>query len=655
MANAILMNGKASEPVEVANGIIEQFYSDTDVISAKNFIDFLNKGTFDIGNAISLASSNSSGLISPEFQNENYNIYHNNYWDDNYNYYNNNHNLPYVYLIGSDLVFLLYTQGNTSTTNYSTAILFQIVNNTITVKNAKQIPGRGTHLKVVQMSETKYVVISGGYYTSTATAYYPQATVFNINTSTKTWSMGTSLQFTSGYYYYQVLVGAYKTDSTHVIVFLMDGNNGGQYFPCNYMLTINSDNTITSNGRYLNSSYSANQAQYMYEVLQLADNKYVEVTHYNYPLINIVTTNAASSTRSSYLNLNGTAYTNKTYCYQKVFKYKNWIYIPYYNGSTWTIGSVNCSGSSPTIGTYQALPAAGTNKPIIQQVSENELVAVQYNGTVGYACYMKLNEKGGFDTSSLVLTVNEFVSGLKYLHITNEECGFVLFRTYQYNGTMCVPIAWRNGALSSGKPQYWSLSDANAPYYFTVKKLDNHNSVYLHSELDGNYYHNNFYCDAIYQNGINLIKSNSYCLTKVEQFYNKNLYHLMGAKVNNTTHELILLYRISDTSNVNYRNLYIVAIKCLGGKLYVSAPTKVAMNSETSSRNMDYGNLLQINDTQYIALFNHSNNNLYAKAIKFNPRLVAIPSDETGVMAGITVDQCTPDVQGRIFITGGGK
>lgn len=118
----------------------------------------------------------------------------------------------------------------------------------------------------------------------------------------------------------------------------------------------------------------------------------------------------------------------------------------------------------------------------------------------------------------------------------------------------------------------------------------------------------------------------------------------MGAKVNNTTHELILLYRISDTSNVNYRNLYIVAIKCLGGKLYVSAPTKVAMNSETSSRNMDYGNLLQINDTQYIALFNHSNNNLYAKAIKFNPRLVAIPSDETGVMAGITVDQCTPDV-----------
>ena len=63
MANAILMNGKASEPVEVANGIIEQFYSDTDVISAKNFIDFLNKGTFDIGSAISLASSNSSGLI----------------------------------------------------------------------------------------------------------------------------------------------------------------------------------------------------------------------------------------------------------------------------------------------------------------------------------------------------------------------------------------------------------------------------------------------------------------------------------------------------------------------------------------------------------------------------------------------------------------
>ena len=30
MANAILMNGKASESIDIANGIIEQFYSDTD-------------------------------------------------------------------------------------------------------------------------------------------------------------------------------------------------------------------------------------------------------------------------------------------------------------------------------------------------------------------------------------------------------------------------------------------------------------------------------------------------------------------------------------------------------------------------------------------------------------------------------------------------
>ena len=81
---------------------------------------------------------------------------------------------------------------------------------------------------------------------------------------------------------------------------------------------------------------------------------------------------------------------------------------------------------------------------------------------------------------------------------------------------MCVPIAWGNGALSSGRPQFWTLSDSTSPYYFTVKKLDNHNSVYLHSELDGNSYHNNFCCDAIYQNGINLIKSNSYCLTKID-------------------------------------------------------------------------------------------------------------------------------------------
>lgn len=118
----------------------------------------------------------------------------------------------------------------------------------------------------------------------------------------------------------------------------------------------------------------------------------------------------------------------------------------------------------------------------------------------------------------------------------------------------------------------------------------------------------------------------------------------MGAKVNNTTNELILLYRIYDTSSTSYRNLYITAIKGLGGKLYVSAPTKVAMNTETADRNMNYGNLLQISDTQYIAVFNYNNNILYAKSIRFNPKLVAIPSDETGVIAGITVDQCTPDV-----------
>ena len=129
----------------------------------------------------------------------------------------------------------------------------------------------------------------------------------------------------------------------------------------------------------------------------------------------------------------------------------------------------------------------------------------------------------------------------------------------------------------------------------------------------------------------------------------------MGAKINNITHELILLYRICDTSSTSYRNLYIVSIKSLGGKLYVSAPTVVANNTETSDRNMNYGNLLQISDTQYIVVFNYTTNQLYAKAIKFNPKLVAIPSDETGVMAGITIDQCTPDIQGRICITGGEK
>lgn len=651
MANAILMNGKAMEEIEIENSIIKEYMSQADVISAGNFVDFVNETYFNAGAKVAkMTTGTNNGELPAEYHDEAGNI---NWQTPTLAYYYNQHP-TYVYQLSDTLVLMFYCRPNGNTTTYGSALLFEISNNTVKSLQNHRIAGRGNNLQVLQLTDTMFITLAGSYKTATSTTYAMQVQAYMVDKTAKTLTRGTAVNIDSSfYYYYMAPAGLYKVSDTSFICFYADGNNNSYSYPTCKVCTVTAAGAITVGTRYMYSGYNAYQSNLMYRTFQMSPTKYVEVTYYNYPLVQIVTVSGTTCSRSGYVAFTGTAYTDYTYVYGKPFMRGNFVYIPYYNGSTWTIGSVNCSGTTPTLGTYQALAVAGTAQPVITKVSDDEVISVQSQGNVAYASYFRLNDQGGYETSHLVLTVSEKVGALRSFTQIGPDYGLVLCQTYgQTQGVVAIPVCWRDATLTAGKPQYWNGNYNNSTSYTWLRRVNDHYAIYIYAPFSAAANYNSINCFSIYQDGTNLNRSDDYTINKIDTMYNQNQQSLIGIHTDEENQRVVILYRQMTAASASTWDLYIASIELKGGKCFISPITMLMHDTDSSAKTYVYGNLMHIKDDQYVAFYYEAAANLGAVPVKIVNQLKAIPSELTGHISGVTLDQCTPNDAGRILVLG---
>ena len=650
MANAILMNGKAGEEIEISNSIIKEYMAQADVISAGNFVDFVNETYFETTANTAIATTTNSGEFPAEYHDEAGNV---NWQTPGLAYYYNQHE-PYIYQISDTLVLMFYVRPNASDTTYGTVTLFEIANNTVTARKHQLAAGRGGNLGVVRLTDTMFIMASGSYKTATSTSYALKVQAIMVDKTNKTFTVGTAVNINSSiYYYYMALAGIHKVSDTSFVLFYANGQNSSNAYPTCTACSVTAAGAITVGTPLVYTEYSSQQANLMYRTFQMSPTKYVEVTYYNYPIVQIVTVNGTTCTRSAYTIFTGTAYTDYTYVYGKPFMRGNFVYIPYYNGSTWTIGSVNCTGTVPSLGTYQALAVAGVDQPVITQVSDDEVISAQAYGNVAYASYFRLNDQGGYDVSHLVLTVTEKVGALRSFTKIGPDYGLVLCQTYgQTQGVVAIPICWRDGTLTAGKPQYWNGNYNNSQSYTWLRRVNDHYALYIYAPFSAAANYNSINCFSIYQDGINLNRSDDYTINKVDTMYKQNQQSLIGFYADEENQRAIILYRQMTAASASHYDLYIASIELKGGKCFISPVTMLLKDTDTSIRTFLYGGILHIKDDQFVVLDYYAAAQLWAMGVKLVPQLKAVPSELTGHIAGVTLDQCTPTEAGRILVLG---
>lgn len=372
MSQAILINGGLNIDPEALNSIIEKYEADTEIISANNYVDFINKSNFTWAPATkALHNGTHAGQIVSKYIENTANQFYDTqprrpfYLSSGAHTYKNAQ-----FQLDDETILYFHTNQEAHDGRYNYVFMFTIKDGDIVVNKVELIPGIGSNLGAIQLTDSRFFVISGSFRTSTGNGYMMTYTTIDVDLENKTFTINTARN--DGRYYYVQLSEIFKIADDKVIAFMGDGEGGKRFYHQCITFTINKDGTTTTNTRLLTGAYSDQACAYYYSIHPINEYKYVEVAHYNYPIITIVSVDpeANTVTRSGHITLSATAaYTNEDYIGQS-FLYDNFVYVPYFNGANWVMAQVDCSGTAPVFVESKAFAAAGSARPIIERVSE---------------------------------------------------------------------------------------------------------------------------------------------------------------------------------------------------------------------------------------------------------------------------------------------
>lgn len=649
MAYAFLKNSKSGSEIRVANSLIEQYRATTGSIDVNTFVDFLNKTSYDVGLNYNLYNATSAGLTSSCYEDQTMNKDHTNITVDYY--YNNNHMKTFencVYVLDEEtvLLFICYKEDHSSRVNH--VVMFTVKDGVVTCNKAQAFTGNGGGLCATKLTDTRFIVASGGFRDSTNNGYVLHLQTLDIDLKNKTFTINSPVS--TGRYYYVQLSRIFKISESAAVVFFADGNGGRNYYNACYPMTIAENGTITLGGLRLDHVYHQHSANYFYDVHQIADNKFVEITHYNYPLVTIITVNNNTASRSGYIALSSsTAYVERGRIYN-TFAKGNYVFVPYFNGGTWNICSVDCSGSLPIERNHSALAINSADWPIIKQVSDDQIVSIQRNANVAYASITKFDEYGNLNTSSCVLTVDFRIENIYKFVQTGEKQGYVVCRTFnQTYGFVVIPLIWEGSDIMCGEPQIWNESNVYDNSYTFFKNIGDGYSICIYQPYMYNYY-NGINCFTIFQNGLELHRSDIVCVQKDDIYPTTNRRMICDIVVDSEKKEIALLFRDFMNGSTSYYDLYFTHIAIKGNRPYVAKSQLIRQNTDVANRVYNFTRLIRVNENDYLVVYDNTNDYLSACQVTVKRDMRVIPADDTGIIAGLTQTQATKDIPGNILL-----
>ena len=646
MAFAILRNNKSTAELRAANSVIEQYKAEVNTINASTFVDFVNKSTCSVSPHYQLYSGTYAGCVESVGVDQNRNKDWTNYTED---YYYLNYGMRTfkntIFQLDDETVLWFYAFQNDNSTHTTHVCMFTIKDNTITLNQGAQL-SVGGNLDAIQMTDSRYLVAHGSARGCTTT-YYLYMQTLDVDVKNKKFVLNAAAS-TSRYYYIS-LAGLYKITDNTAIYFSSDGNGGGYFYSQCRAMSIAPDGTISFGNHVLTQLvHSAERAQY-YDIHQLSPTKYIEVGLYNAPFVNVVTVDGITSTRKNLVNLpTSQNQTGRIYIY-KSFRNGDCIYVPYYNGSTWVLGIVDCSKDVPAVAGTVALATGGTTYPIIQQLDDNHLLALQFNGNLAYATYFKL-KGNAVQASNCVLTVNDRVSAIRKFVRTGDRQGYLVCMTLTQNyGMVVCPIVWTDTSISCGEAQVWNDSYFYSPDYTFFTNVGDGYSICLYQPYQYSYY-NSLNCFSIYQKGTELRRGDHEVIYKNNQYPTTTQRMLCDFTVDPEKKRVSVLFRNFINGNTSYYNLYFTTIGIRGNRTYVATPLQIRTDTDTSERTFNYARLIEMPNDKFMAMYNHARDILGACSIDLNWDMRVTPAENTGHIGGFTQTSCSDIAVGNIVM-----
>lgn len=650
MAYAILKNSKSGSEIRVANSIIEEYYAKNDAIDANTFVDFFNNSSIDVSPNLNMYSATHVGMVSSCYADQTLNKDWTNSTVDYY-FYNNGAKTfkRAAFLLDEETVLLFMTYQESSDGHYNHAIMMTIKDGIVTLNKAQQLTGLGGNLDAIHFKNNRYLIASGSFRTCTNSGYVLHYQTLDVDLKNKTFTLNAATS--TGRWRYVSLVGIFKTSDTNAVGFFADGNgNNGYYYHTAYAMTINADGTITLGNFLLQNIYHYLAGQNYYDVHQIAPNKFVEVTHYNYPIITIVTVDGNTSTRSGYIALTASvAYTDRTHIYHSFAK-GQFVYVPYFNGGTWNICSVDCRGTAPLEFNHSSLTVNSADWPIIVQVSDNQILSLQRNANMAYATITKIDENGLMESSGCALTTNFRINTIEKFVQTGTNQGYLVCTTFsQTYGMVAIPFVFNGPDIKAGEPQIWNESYAYNASYTYFYPLKNGYSICIYQPYMYSYY-NSVNCFVIYQDGTKLSRGDNTVIYKDDIYPTTTQRMVSDIVYNEENNEIALLFRNFMNGSTSYYDLYFTTIAIKGNRAYVKKPQMIRPNTDTAARTNHYARLLAFPNDQFIAIYNYNDNYMSSTGLKLKRDIRLIPADDTGIIAGITQTQATSTAKGRTLM-----
>ena len=651
MGYALLQNSTAGSEIKIINSLIEQYKAENETINANTFIDFINKSIIDSSTLKNLYNATHAGILNSCYSDQTMNS---DWTNATIDYYYLTYGMKTfkncTFKLDDNTVLMFLNNREAQDGYYNHAILLTLENNNVTLNASVQLAGLGSNLQAIKLTDTRFLIASGSFRTCTNSSFVLHFSTLDVDLPNKTFAIKHAIS--TGRWRYISLAGLFKISENNAVAFFADGNGGnGYYYHTAYAMTIDADGIITLGNFNLQGIYSHLTGQVYYQVHQIAANKFVEVCHYNYPIITIVTVNGNQNSRSGYIALSAiTAYGDRNHIYHS-FSLGNYVFVPYFNGNTWNVCSVDCSGDVPVEQSHVSLATNGDVWPIIKQVSDNKILALQRNGNTAYGTLITYYNNGNMVSSNCVLTVGVKISEIRKFVQTGNDQGYLICSSFsQTYGLVAIPMTFKQEALRSGAPQIWNESYAFDFNYTFFMSLGNGESICIYQPYNYSYY-NSLACFAVAQRGLELKRGNNIDIFKNDQ-YPTNTQRMVSDIYINSNDEIILLFRSFINGNTSYYDLYITNILVKNGRAYIGPVKKIASDTQTAQRNFNYARLVKFTDNAFLALCNYNDSNLSGIPINITQDFRIIPSDRTGIISGVTKTQATQALEGKVLMLG---
>ena len=172
MGQALLFNESLGAEASVLNGIIEKYKSSHDIVSANTFVDFINESEFTYGEVQNLYNSTHVGFIDGINRDDSYGKYYNSNVNNTYYVSFGCHTFQNsVFLLNPTTVLYFHTRSTEQGGYYNYAIMLTIDNNKITLNKAQLLPGIGSNLAAIKLTDTRFFVASGSFRTCTNSSF----------------------------------------------------------------------------------------------------------------------------------------------------------------------------------------------------------------------------------------------------------------------------------------------------------------------------------------------------------------------------------------------------------------------------------------------------------------------------------------------------